>query len=55
MFTTTGNVGDGRYYVRINANGTPDDGLDGGFLELVRLGVNAQNDPYVATSIPKLA
>jgi glucan 1,4-alpha-glucosidase len=71
MFTTTGDVGDGHYYVRINANGTPDDGatrnyangagvhkensvLDGGFLELVRLGLKAPNDPYVATSISKL-
>jgi hypothetical protein len=71
MFTTIGDVGDGHYYVRIDANGTPDDGatreyangagvhkensvLDGGFLELVRLGDKAPNDPYVATSIPKL-
>ena len=28
--------------------------LDGGFLEPVWLGVKAPNDPYVATSIPKL-
>ncbi len=25
-YTTTGNLSDGKYYVRINANGTPDDG-----------------------------
>ncbi|MFG2059452.1 glucan 1,4-alpha-glucosidase [Micromonospora sp. NPDC048930] len=68
MYTTTGPVGDGRYYVRINANGRPDDGaerdyangagthrensvLDAGFLELVRLGVKAPDDAYVAGSL----
>ena len=68
MFTTTGPVGDGRYYVRIDDDGDPDDGsereyangagvhkensvLDGGFLDLVRLGVKAPSDPYVADSI----
>jgi glucan 1,4-alpha-glucosidase len=68
MFTTTGPVGDGHYYVRIDNNGDPDDGsirnyangaglikenkvLDAGFLELVRLGVKAPDDKYVADSI----
>ena len=68
MFTRTGPVGDGRYYVRIEGDGDPDDGdtreysdgagvheeravLDAGYLELVRLGVKAPADPYVAASI----
>ena len=68
MFTTTGPVGDHRYYVRIEDDGDPDDGserdfangagvhkenavLDAGFLDLVRLGVKAPDDPYVADSI----
>lgn len=67
-YTTTGNLSDGQYYVRITSNGTPDDGttrnwangagvhkesdiVDGGFLELTRLGVKAPNDPAVAHSL----
>ncbi len=70
MYTTTGPVGDGKYYVRIEGDGDPNDGdsreysdgagvheersvLDAGFLELVRLGVKAPNDPYVAGSLPE--
>ena len=70
MFTTNGPLGDGRYYVRIDDDGDPDDGserdfgnaagvhkenevVDAGFLELVRLGVKAPNDPYVAASLPE--
>ena len=68
MFTTNGPYGDGRYYVRIDDDGDPNDGserdfgnaagvhkenavVDGGFLDLVRLGVKAPSDPYVADSI----
>jgi len=68
MFTTNGPVGDGRYYVRIDDDGDPNDGserdfanragvhkenavLDAGFLDLVRLGVKAPEDPYVAGSL----
>jgi len=68
MYTTTGPVGDGEYYLRIEGDGDPDDGdvrtwangagehpenavLDAGFLELVRLGVKAPDDPYVAGSL----
>lgn len=68
MFTTTGAVGDGRYYLRINGDTDPDDAdsrtwangageheernvLDAGFLELVRLGVKAPDDAYVADSL----
>ena len=63
-------MGDGKYYVRIEGDGDPDDGdsreysdgagvheeravLDAGFLELVRLGVKAPNDPYVVGSLPE--
>ena len=70
MFTTNGPLGDGRYYVRIDDDGDPNDGserdfgnaagvhkenavVDAGFLELVRLGVKAPNDPYVAASLPE--
>ena len=70
MFTTTGPYGDGRYYLRINADTDPDDDdardwgnaagvhlekevVDAGFLELVRLGVKAPGDPYVADSLPE--
>jgi glucan 1,4-alpha-glucosidase len=70
MYTTTGPVGDGKYYIRIEGNGDPNDNetreysdgagvlpeksvLDAGFLDLVRLGVKAPNDPYVAGSIPE--
>ena len=68
MYTTTGPVGDGKYYIRIEGDGDPDDGdtreysdaagvheeravLDAGFLELVRLGVKAPDDPYVVGSL----
>jgi glucan 1,4-alpha-glucosidase len=68
LYTTTGNLSDGKYYERINSSGNPDDGasrdfgngagvhkensvVDAGFLELVRLGVKAPNDPYVAHSL----
>jgi glucan 1,4-alpha-glucosidase len=71
MFTTTGPEGDGRYYLRIEGDGDPDDGdtreysdqagvheeravLDGGFLELVRLGVKAPRDRYVVDSLPDM-
>jgi GH15 family glucan-1,4-alpha-glucosidase len=70
MFTTNGPLGDGRYYLRIDDDGDPNDGaerdfgnaagvhkesevVDAGFLELVRLGVKAPNDRYVAASIPE--
>ena len=70
MYTTTGPVGDGKYYIRIEGDGDPDDGdsreysdaagvheeravLDAGFLELVRLGVKAPDDPYVVGSLPE--
>ena len=60
-FTSTGFLGDGKYYIRINANQDPDDNveltfgngagnrgerliIDGGFLELVRMGVMSPND-----------
>lgn len=68
LFTTTGPVGDGRYYMRINADEDPDDAdrrdfgngsgvhderavLDAGFLEFVRLGVKAPDDPKIAESL----
>lgn len=68
MYTTTGPVGDGKYYIRIEGDGDPNDGdtreysdgagvhpernvLDAGFLELVRLGVKAPDDRYVAGSL----
>jgi len=68
LYTTTGNLSDGKYYERINSSGNPDDGasrdfgngagvhkensvVDAGFLELIRLGVKAPNDPYVAHSL----
>jgi glucan 1,4-alpha-glucosidase len=68
MFTRTGPEGDGRYYLRIEGDGDPDDGdtreysdqagvheeravLDGGFLELVRLGVKAPWDRFVRDSL----
>ena len=68
MFTTNGPYGDGRYYVRIDDDGDPNDGserdfgnaagvhkenavVDAGFLDLVRLGVKAPDDPYVAGSL----
>ena len=68
LFTTTGPVGDGHYYMRIDADQDPNDDdtrdygngagvhdersvLDQGFLELVRLGVKAPADKYVAGSL----
>src|SRR5215207_1136712 len=68
MFTTNGPVGDGRYYVRIDDDGDPNDGserdfangagvhqenavVDGGFLDLVRLGVKPPGDASVAGSL----
>ena len=71
LFTTNGPLGDGRYYVRIDDDGDPNDGserdfgnaagvhkenevVDGGILELVRLGVKAPGDPYVAASLPEI-
>jgi glucan 1,4-alpha-glucosidase len=70
LFTKTGPLGDGQYYVRIDNNGDPDDGslreyangaglhkentvVDAGFLELVRLGVKAPDDRYIAESLPE--
>jgi glucan 1,4-alpha-glucosidase len=70
-FTTTGPLGDGSYFERIDNNGDPDDGatlsinngggdfderaiVDGGFLELVRLGVKPPTDPAVAASLPEI-
>jgi hypothetical protein len=70
MFTTDGPLGDGRYYVRIDDDGDPDDGserdygnaagvhkensvVDAGFLDLVRLGVKAPGDPFIADSLPE--
>jgi glucan 1,4-alpha-glucosidase len=70
MFTTTGPLGDGRYYVRIDDDGDPDDNsgrqlangagfhldnevVDAGFLDLVRLGVKAPDDPSVLASLPE--
>jgi hypothetical protein len=70
MFTSTGPYGNGRYYLRINADTDPNDDdardwgnaagvhpekdvVDAGFLDLVRLGVKAPDDPYVADSLPE--
>ena len=70
LFTTQGPYGDGRYYIRIDDDGDPNDGserdfgnaagvhredevVDAGFLELVRLGVKAPSDPYVASRSPR--
>jgi glucan 1,4-alpha-glucosidase len=70
-FTTTGPLGDGSYFERIDDDGDPDDGatlsinngggdfdertiVDGGFLELVRLGVKAPDDAAVAGSLQEL-
>ena len=70
-YTTTGSLGDGQYYIRIDGNGDPDDGgildinngggawdereiVDGGFLDLVRLGVKPADDAAVASSLPEL-
>jgi len=68
-FTTTGPHGDGRYYIRISDDTDPNSGtirigngggsheeraiVDGGFLELVRMGVKAANDPRILDSLPE--
>lgn len=69
--TTTGPLGDGRYFLRVDDNTNPDDGhrldinngggtfdereiVDGGFLELVRLGVLPADDPDVVGSLPEV-
>ncbi len=66
----TGELGDGNYYLRINANEDPNDKgpldtrngqtitdesqiIDGGFLELVRYGVRAANDPKILATLPE--
>jgi len=71
LFTTSGPLGDGRYYIRINNNQDPNDGatlninngggdhdersiVDAGFLEFVRLGLKAPNDPNILESIPEI-
>jgi glucoamylase len=68
-YTTTGPLGDGHYYLRIDDNRNPNDGdpitlsdqggtyderriVDPSFLELVRLGVVAPNDPHVTSTLP---
>lgn len=68
LFTTSGPVGDERYYIRINADEDPNDDderdygngagvhdersvLDAGFLEFVRLGVKAPDDPRIEESL----
>ena len=70
-FTTKGPHGNGRYFVRIDGNGRPDDAeqllfgngagmqdvrriVDGGFLELVRLGVLHPSDWAITASLPVL-
>jgi hypothetical protein len=70
-FTTTGSLGDGSYFIRIDDNGDPEDGhridlnngggtfdernvVDGGFLDLVRLGVLPADDPEVVGSLAEL-
>lgn len=67
-YTSSGHLGNGLYYERIDNNGNPNDGVplaigngggswderdvvDGGFLELVRLGVKAPNDPHITSSV----
>jgi len=73
-FTTTGGLGNGKYYERIEAAGGPDqnwnpndesrysianggpylrdkDVLDGGFLELVRLGVRRARDYHIMETV----
>ncbi len=69
--TSTGPLGDGRYFLRIGDNRDPDDGhqleinngggtyderaiVDGGFLDLVRLGVLPADDADVVGSLPEL-
>jgi glucoamylase len=68
-FTTTGPYGNGRYYIRISQDTDPNGGsitlgngggthderaiVDGGFLELVRMGVKAPDDPEIVDSLPE--
>jgi glucoamylase len=71
LFTTSGPLGDGRYFFRINNNDNPNDGalleinngggthdersiMDAGFLEFVRLGIKAADDPEIVASVPEL-
>lgn len=68
-FTTTGSFGDGHYYERIEHSTDPNDTyqrtfsdgtwwerdiVDGGFLELVRLGIRPADYPDVTASLPEL-
>jgi len=68
-FTTTGSFGDHRYYERIEHDANPDDTfartfadgtwwerdiVDGGFLDLVRLGIRPASYPNVTASLPEL-
>ncbi len=70
-FTTSGSLGDGKYFERIDDNGNPNDGhalhisngggshderaiVDTSFLELVRHGVKAANNPYILASLPEI-
>ncbi len=69
--TSTGPLGDGRYFLRVSDDRDPDDGqqleinngggtyderaiVDGGFLDLVRLGILRADDPDVVGSLPEL-
>jgi glucoamylase len=68
--TTTGYHGNGKYYIRINANQDPNDDvklqfgnqvgahgeryiIDGGFLELVRMGVMSPKDWTILETMPE--
>ncbi len=68
-FTTTGTHGDGRYYERIDSTTDPNDTatrcfksgcfwerdiVDGGFLELARLGIRPADHPRILDSLPEL-
>ncbi len=68
-FTTRGTHGDGRYYERIDSGDNPNDDatrcfksgcfwerdiVDGGFLELARLGVRPADHPRILESLPEL-
>jgi glucoamylase len=69
-FTTSGFHGNGKYYIRINANQDPNDDvqlsfangggtngerwiIDGGFLELVRMGAMSPNDWTILETLPE--
>jgi glucoamylase len=68
-FTTTGPYGNGRYYIRISGDTDPNSGsitlgngggthderaiVDGGFLELVRMGIKAPDDAAILDSLPE--